>query len=58
MTVDETLGTKRDGEACQAVRARAPYEAPTVRRLGSVRELTLGTPSSGVEGPGFPAPHV
>jgi hypothetical protein len=34
--------------------ARAAYEAPSLRRIGSVRELTLGGGSRGNDGAGLP----
>ncbi len=33
-----------------ASRVRRPYVAPELRRLGSVRELTLGTSNKALEG--------
>jgi hypothetical protein len=35
-----------------ATSSRRPYNAPHLRRLGSVRELTLGKSGSTTEGPG------
>ena len=31
--------------------ARRPYRRPELRRLGSVREVTWGNPTSGADGP-------
>jgi hypothetical protein len=39
-------------ERGEAVVARAPYRRPVLRRLGSVRELTLGKSAGTPEGGG------
>jgi hypothetical protein len=43
---DETLQNTatNPSERREAVVERAPYRRPVLRRLGSVRELTLGSP--------------
>ena len=42
----EQAGSSKSDDAAQSpqARARAPYKAPLLRRLGSVRNLTLGSP--------------
>jgi hypothetical protein len=39
-----------DTDATANVGTRQPYRAPQLRRLGSVRELTLGMSGVGLEG--------
>jgi hypothetical protein len=47
------MQTRDDEQACAAGagaserRTKRPYDAPKIRRLGAVRELTLGSEKSG-----------
>ena len=42
---EKTCDEKKDAEA---VRVKRPYETPRLTKLGSVRELTQGTPQISV----------
>jgi hypothetical protein len=45
-------------DAAASASARRPYRAPTLRRLGSVRELTLGSNNGKPEGGGTRLPAM
>jgi hypothetical protein len=48
--VAATIGTaSAGGEPCLVSAARRPYNAPRIRLLGSVRDLTWGSSASGVD---------
>jgi hypothetical protein len=42
-----------DSHVSHVEKARRPYRAPTLRKLGSVRELTLGGTMGATEAVGF-----
>jgi hypothetical protein len=46
----DTSAARVDGKPAEG---RKPYAAPSLKRLGSVRELTLGSGSTGPDGGGM-----
>jgi hypothetical protein len=52
--MDQDQGKGSRTSTAQSDAVRAVYEAPSLRRIGSVRELTLGGGGSNTDGSGLP----